>query len=135
MVSNCDIKDKDKIIKLGKLLNDNFDKVNNIDDIINNNEIICYYIDNELVGFIIYKDLYKVIDLLYIVVDSNYRNRSIGSNLMSELLKLDYDKVLLEVNSNNICAINLYEKFNFKVINIRKKYYGNDDAYVMELIK
>ena len=43
--------------------------------------------------------------------------------------------MLLEVRCDNINAIKLYKKYNFKIINIRKNYYENNDAYVMELIK
>ena len=34
--------------------------------------------------------------------------------------------------ANNYIAIKLYENMNFKIINIRKKYYNDIDAYVME---
>ena len=39
---------------------------------------------------------------------------------------------MLEVNTENIAAINLYKKFNFEIINTRKKYYEGKDAYIME---
>ena len=39
---------------------------------------------------------------------------------------------LLEVAVDNDVAIKLYEKFGFKIIHTRKKYYGKKDAYVME---
>jgi len=39
--------------------------------------------------------------------------------------------ITLEVNSNNIPAQKLYEKFGFNVVGIRKKYYNNiDDAII-----
>ena len=41
---------------------------------------------------------------------------------------------LLEVAVDNDVAINLYEKFGFKIIHTRKKYYGKKDAYVMERV-
>ena len=38
----------------------------------------------------------------------------------------------LEVNVENTPAIKLYEKFGFKNLGIRKKYYNNTtDAYIM----
>ena len=43
------------------------------------------------------------------------------------------ERILLEVRCDNNNAIKLYKKYNFKIINIRKKYYDNMDAYVMEL--
>ena len=136
MVNFCNIYDKDRIINLGKLINSNFGKVNNIEEIINNKEIIGYYDNDSLVGFLMFNINYEVLDLLYIVVDSLYRNKGIGSKLVEYLLNIkDYERILLEVRCDNINAIKLYKKFNFKIINIRKNYYENNDAYVMELIK
>lgn len=135
MVNNCNISDIDRIIELGKLINSNFDKLNNIEEIINKKEIIGYYDNNKLVGFIIYEKLYEVIDLLYIVTDTLYRKHGIATSLMNELLKKDYERIMLEVRCDNTNAIKLYKKFNFKIINIREKYYETQDAYVMELIK
>ena len=135
MVNNCTISDIDRIIELGKLINSNFDKLNNIEEIINKKEIIGYYDNNKLVGFIIYKKLYEVIDLLYIVTDTLYRKHGIATTLMNELIKIDFERIMLEVRCDNSNAIKLYKKFNFKIINIREKYYDNIDAYVMVLIK
>jgi len=136
MVNFCNIYDKDRIINLGKLINSNFGKVNNIEEIINNKEIIGYYDNDSLVGFLMFNINYEVLDLLYLVVDSLYRNKGIGSKLVEYLLNIkDYERILLEVRCDNINAIKLYKKYNFKIINIRKNYYENNDAYVMELIK
>ncbi len=133
MINNCNIKDINRIIELGKLINDNFDKLNNLEEIIKNKEIIGYYIDNKLVGFIIFKTMYEITDLLYIVVDKLYRRKNIASKLLEELIG-NSEKVMLEVRCDNDNAIKLYKKYDFKIINIRKKYYDNMDAYVMELM-
>ena len=136
MVNYCNLNDIDKIICLGKLINNNFDKVNNIENIINKKEIIGYYDNESLVGFLIFNKNYEILDLLYIVVEPIYRSNGIGSKLVEYLLNIkDYEKILLEVRCDNINAIKLYKKYNFKIINIRKNYYENNDAYVMELIK
>lgn len=133
MINNCNNSDKERIIELGKLISDNFDRVNNIDKIIEDKEIIGYYEDDILVGFIIFKTLYDVTDLLYIVVDEEYRNKKIGSRLMDYLIN-NSKKIMLEVRCDNKSAINLYKKYNFMIINIRKKYYNDMDGYVMELM-
>ena len=135
MVNNCNINDIDRIIELGKLINNNFDKVNNLEELINDNKIIGYYKDNKLIGFLMYEQSYEIIDIIYVVVDKLYRHNGIGSILINELLKKDCEKIMLEVRCDNEYAIKLYKKFNFKIINIRKNYYENNDAYVMELIK
>ena len=133
MINNCNINDINRIIELGKLINDNFDKLNNLEEIIKNKEIIGYYIDNKLVGFIIFKTMYEITDLLYIVVDKLYRRKNIASKLLEELIG-NSEKVMLEVRCDNDNAIKLYKKYDFKIINIRKKYYDNMDAYAMELM-
>ena len=133
MINKCNINDINIIIELGKLINANFDKLNNLEEIIKNKEIIGYYIDNKLVGFIIFKTMYEITDLLYIVVDKLYRRKSIASKLLEKLIG-NSEKVMLEVRCDNDNAIKLYKKYDFKIINIRKKYYDNMDAYVMELM-
>ena len=39
---------------------------------------------------------------------------------------------MLEVKVDNINAIKLYEKFDFKVIHTRRGYYNGVDALIME---
>ena len=68
MVNNCTKNDIEKIKELGKLINSNFDKVNNIEELIKDNKIIGFYDNDILVGFLIYEQVYEIIDLLYIVV-------------------------------------------------------------------
>ena len=136
MVNNCTIKDTEKIKELGKLINSSFDKVNNIEELIKDNKIIGYYDNDILVGFLIYEQLYEIIDLLYIVVEPIYRRKNIGTKLINYLIQnKEFEKIMLEVRCDNNNAIKLYKKFNFKIINIREKYYDGQDAYVMELIK
>lgn len=136
MVNKCSILDIDRIIELGKLINNDFDKLNNISELISNDNIFGYYLDNKLVGFIVISKCYEVIDILYVVVDKLYRNKGIGSKLMEYIINtFDYERIMLEVRCDNVYAIKLYKKYNFKIINIRKNYYLNNDAYVMEMVK
>ena len=135
MINNCTINDINRINELGNLINSNFSKVNKIEEIINNKNIIGYYLDNNLIGFIITEQSYEILDILYIVVDPLYRKKGIASLLMEHIINnKTYDKIMLEVRCDNSNAIKLYKKYNFKIINIRKKYYGNIDGYVMEMI-
>ena len=72
-----------------------------------------------------------------IVVKKDKRHQGIGQKLLQELFKLAKEiglvKINLEVNINNTSAINLYEKFGFKSIGRRPKYYNNiNDAIIME---
>ena len=46
----------------------------------------------------------------------------------------DAQKIILEVNENNIEAINFYQKHKFIEINRRPKYYKTGDAIIMEKV-
>ena len=89
-----------------------------------------------MAGLISYSILYERAELNYILVLPDYRNNCIASLLMktmlSDLIKNKVKSVTLEVNENNIPAIQLYKKYGFQKISIRKKYYGNEDALLLQ---
>ena len=71
-----------------------------------------------------------------IVVKKPCRGRGIGGELLESLIELcselNMKTFTLEVDTSNTPAINLYEKFGFKNLGIRKKYYNNSrDAFIM----
>ena len=91
---------------------------------------IIIYKEEKIMGFMIYDLIYDRIELEYIGVIEEYRNKKIASKLMDYLINLKLP-ISLEVNINNIKAINLYKKYNFKQASIRKNYYNGEDAYLM----
>lgn len=102
------------------------------------NEFSNYYIyndDNNIIGFLDFSFIYDRIELNYIYVLKKYRGKEIASKMMKELIKFAKDNnclnITLEVNENNISAIKLYEKYDFKNATIRNNYYGNENAILM----
>ena len=102
-----------------------------------NSKYIVAKFNNTIVGF---GGIWKAVDDIHItdiVVRKNQRNNGIGSVILAKLIEISkFDKdikaLTLEVNSNNIPAQKLYEKFDFKRVGLRKKYYNNtDDAIIM----
>ncbi|WP_457567375.1 ribosomal protein S18-alanine N-acetyltransferase [Desulfurobacterium sp.] len=95
--------------------------------------------DGKIVGFVLYWIIEEEVEIIALVVDENYRRRSIGTTLMSSVIKelASYQtsfNVFLEVSEKNTPAIRLYEKLGFKKISVRKKYYKTgDDALVFML--
>lgn len=137
MIREATKNDIQEIYNLGNLINSKFVKVYNEDSLFNDyTKILVYVSENEIMGFIHYEIMYEVVNLLNIVVKENVREKNIATflmdGMMSNLCNKRVDKILLEVNSLNYKAINLYKKFNFEIINIRKKYYNGQDAYIME---
>lgn len=94
--------------------------------------------DNNIVGFCGIKIILDEAELMNIVVKKDFRGRKISSYMLSEIIRYcknhEIKAINLEVNIKNTIAINLYKKYNFKEVGLRKKYYnGIDDAILMTL--
>ena len=92
--------------------------------------------NNEVLGFAGISVCLDEATLNNIVVKKSHRNRGIGGELLESLIELCSElhmkSFTLEVNVENEVAIHLYEKFGFKNLGIRKKYYNNShDAFIM----
>lgn len=96
----------------------------NIKEYLNNNTAIIYVclIDKKVVGIIWGYEIEKnIIHINYFVVDNDYRNKQIGTNLLKIMLDANKNKKIeLLVNKNNIKAIMFYDKFDFS----KEKYNG-----------
>lgn len=106
------------------------------DEIINDSS---YYIvsksGKDILGFAGIKFLLDEAHITNIVTRKDKRNLGIGSKLLETLIQKAEESstlITLEVNEQNKTAIHLYEKFGFKNVGIRKKYYENKyDAIIM----
>ncbi len=75
-------------------------------------------------------------NILNIGVAKQHQRQGLGSVLVTRLLDIassgGCEKLWLEVETTNLSAISLYEKFGFEPANIRNNYYGKGrDAQVM----
>ena len=97
--------------------------------------IVALY-ENQVVG---YAGLWQPLDeghVTNVVTRKNCRGNKIATKMLEELINIAKSKnlkcVTLEVNIHNEIAINLYEKYDFKEVGKRPKYYnGVDDALIM----
>ena len=93
------------------------------------------YEENGILGVIVFEEIYERIELDYIIVDNNCRRCGIASKLMEYLINYainnSISNITLEVNENNLSAINLYKKYKFEVVSRRDKYYKDNDAILM----
>lgn len=136
MIRKANIKDKEDIIRLGNLVNHNFSSVYDMDEYFSNDYNVIYLdIENgKIVGMIMAIILYESCEILNVVVEDNFRRKGIASNLMDTLISEFPESIeilTLEVDVNNKNAIKLYQKFGLEIINTRKDYYENSDAYLM----
>lgn len=134
MITDFDNKYIDQVYILGKELNPKFDVL--YDELSLNKDCNHTYLlvrGEKLIGFIHIQDLVDEIDIIDIIIDKTYRHKGYASKLLDYILDIkDSKKIILEVDVNNIPAINLYHKYNFIEINRRKKYYNGSDAIIME---
>ncbi len=91
--------------------------------------------DDEIVGFAGILTILDEANIMNIVTKQNKRGLGIATCLLQELINISKEKgmksITLEVNEHNKPAINLYNKFEFKKVGTRKKYYSNGDTAIL----
>ncbi len=93
---------------------------------------------DEIMGFAGIKVILDEAELMNIVTKKDSRNLGIATKMMEKIIQIckenKVSKINLEVNVKNTIAINLYKKYNFEEVGLRKKYYNNtDDALLFTL--
>ena len=92
---------------------------------------VVYKKNKSIIGYLYYSLIYDRIEINQIEVLKSEQHKGIGTLLMDYLIKKNMD-ITLEVKKDNVNAIKLYEKFNFKKVAIRKGYYNGVDGVLME---
>ena len=131
IIKNFDANDLDRINYLGSLLHENY-----VFDLDVFSRCLVMQIDSVIIGYVVYSIIYERAEIIDIIIDPLYRNKSYGYKLLLsciEDIRLNNCKnITLEVNSNNTAAICLYKKLGFKIEAVREKYYGINDRYLMK---
>jgi len=108
-------------------------------DIIKSNPFsrkIEYIMEDKSIGYLEYSLIYDRMEIDNFFVLDEYRNQGIGTKLLAHLVSLAINyrviNITLEVRISNHIAINLYKKFGFREVALRKYYYGDEDGILME---
>lgn len=87
-------------------------------------------------GFIVWRVVADEAEIITIGVHPNARKTGIAAAMLGiaevEIKKANANRIFLEVAENNIPARKLYEKYGFKSVGNRPKYYDGVDAIIME---
>ena len=90
-------------------------------------------VDNQLISYVLCLDLFPEIEILRFGVKQNFQLQGKGKFLLKSLISLlkqkNYNRIFLEVNTNNSGAISLYERFGFNYKSIRENYYYESGVY------
>lgn len=95
--------------------------------------------DGAVVGYLCVKQIADECHLMDLAVHQDYRRMGIASELLADVLRDlregNCRHMYLEVRESNTAARRLYEKFGFRPVGIRKRYYllPDEDALVMAL--
>ncbi len=87
---------------------------------------LAAFSDSVLCGFITGVYLLDTADIYSVAVSEEYREKGVGKRLLEEFfsaLPNDVQAVNLEVRESNFPAINLYKKFGFEAVGLRKDFY------------
>ena len=98
----------------------------------------CLVLENDKIsGFITYSVIYDRAEIVDIIIDDSKRRSGYGTMLLKnasdEIKKSNSKNITLEVRAGNKPAIALNEKNGFKIVSTRKKYYNDEDGYLMKL--
>ncbi len=89
-------------------------------------------------GFLVADLIVDEVEILSIAVVPEHQGQKIGRALMTKLDSIctcrNVNKCLLEVASDNIAAISLYNMFGFRQFSIREGYFKRDNQYVSALM-
>jgi len=94
-------------------------------------------VGTRLAGYLCLNFVFEEGHILNLAVHADFRRRGLATLLMrdglTELKKKGCRFIYLEVRGSNNVAQTFYERFGFKVVGLRKKYYTNpiEDAVVM----
>ena len=134
MIREFNKKDIKDINEIGSLIKSDFVEKYSIPEILNYEySKIFVYDDLCIKGFIQIEKHFEIIDIINIAVKEDFQHLGIGEALINFIISnYNVEKIMLEVRESNVKAINFYKKNGFIEINRRKKYYGNEDAIIME---
>lgn len=146
MISIRPYKDED-FEKIKNIENESFKTPYGDDDLIYEtkenplNKFIVICVDDNVVGFLDYMITFNSSTINQIAISKDYRKQGLALSLlryMEDSFPKSGDNavefITLEVRVSNLDAINLYEKFGFEKITIKKNYYldGEDAIYMVK---
>jgi len=110
----------------------------NFNTSINESGIFSKYIiykEVDVLGILCFQFIYERIEIDYLYVQEEYRNKGIATKMLDELVKFSVENkglnITLEVRESNIAAINFYKKNLFKEVSSRENYYKDENGILM----
>lgn len=142
-IEKIKINDLEQINTLEKnTFNDDSFSKDTIEQLIHNHAFFYKIVNihKKIGGFIIVLEEERfTLNIINFLIKEDYRKMGLGSYLLSHvLIEIDkqqlFKRIILNVRTTNMSAINLYKKYNFRIIKeINNYYHKGDNAFLMEL--
>ncbi len=92
--------------------------------------------EGRLIGFLIYRNIGGDFEIIQLALNKVYQRQGLASMMIDFMIQdaqsSHIEFIYLEVEMDNLPALNLYKKYGFEAIHQRKNYYGQgQDAIVM----
>lgn len=115
-------------------------------ELLENDNAVCWIAESvdpdresSILGMLVLWLVIDEVQIATIAIQPEGRRRGIGDALIRTALldavEKGANKAILEVRAGNYAAINLYQKYGFKIVGRRKRYYqdNHEDAILMTL--
>ena len=99
-------------------------------------KVFALFLSNKIIGICVLQIVIDEAQINYFSIKKKFRRKGYGSYLMNHLVKdclrLNLNKLLLEVSEINFIAESFYNKFDFLTVGIRKNYYRDGSNAVLK---
>ncbi len=138
MIRRAEVKDIFYIAKLEKKVFKNSLGESFLLQELTDNPYSFYFVleqNKSIIGYIGFRVYDEQAEMMNFLIDPDFQNEGLGTKLLTfclaELENKKVNLITLEVRKSNKKAQYVYEKFGFKLSHVRKKYYENEDGYVL----
>ncbi|MUK67954.1 GNAT family N-acetyltransferase [Aliivibrio fischeri] len=98
--------------------NDYYDKIMKV------GKICCYYINNKIIGLVIFYDNKEIAQITLVAVEPKSRGKGIASEIIKSVLSEISKPTRIITWEKNEGAIFLYKKFGFEITKVDMNKYG-----------
>jgi ribosomal-protein-alanine N-acetyltransferase len=138
IVRELKVEDIDNIIEIeNSLYKDPWNKEAYLRDL--ENDIAFNYVleyKGVIIGYYGFWIMFDNIDITKVSIRKEFQGKGLSKILMEDFFNriknVDIKTITLEVRVSNEVAINLYKRFGFREVALRKFYYGDEDGILME---
>jgi ribosomal-protein-alanine N-acetyltransferase len=93
---------------------------------------------DELIGYAIFQIIFTEAHLLNLAISKNFQKSGYGGRMLEEVMRVSREKMAqamyLEVRPSNHGGRHLYEKYGFKTLMVRDRYYANGEAALVMVL-